>query len=177
VGGASTDHNIGDRPKATRAGTAAAFVTAVVFLAIVASQLLMVTIWARSAFAPPAYIFLHGPAGLLALEVFLVAQTTSGMILVIRRPENVVGWLIMGFAVLSAYAGFATGYSAGGPGTSEAARGWLAWGGSWLVFPGTAFLAIATAFYFPTGHLPGSRCYGFDPRRPPHFLGAVGPER
>jgi hypothetical protein len=112
---------------------------------------------ARSGFAAPAFIFLHGPVGLVALEVYLAAQATSGIILMTRRPDNVVGSLIMAFAVLSAYAGFAIGYSAGGPGTNDAVRGWLTWAGSWFAFPGTSFLAIGTAFFFPSGHLPGSR--------------------
>jgi hypothetical protein len=145
------------RTQTTRLSSAAPFVATTVFVAIVASQLVMLTIWARSGFAAPAYIFLRGPAGLLALEVFLFAQAISGVILVVRRPDNVVGWLIMAFAVFCAYAGFTTGYSAGGPATSEPVREWLAWAGSWLIFPGTALLAVATAFYFPTGRLQGSR--------------------
>jgi hypothetical protein len=122
------------------------------WLAALGLELVALVVWGRSGFETPGYAFMRGPAAMVALFVGTTLQATAGAILMRRRPENRVGWLIMAFALTMATSTVVIAATAGlEAGDSEPIR-WLAWVGSAL-FAGASLLAIALAFVFPDGRL------------------------
>lgn len=127
-------------------------------IAIVGLELLSIGLWARAGFRTPGYVFMTGPFPMLALLVSGTAQAAAGLILVTRRPENRVGWVILGFATMVALALATMAATALDPdGSRSGVLRWIAWLGSWLIFPGVSLLAFWLAFIFPTGRLPAPR--------------------
>lgn len=72
-----------------------------------------------------------------------------------RRPDLVVGWLLLGFVGLMALTGAATGV-AQRPGAAVASTALAAWIQSWAWLPAITLLAIAL-LHFPDGRLPSPR--------------------
>ena len=100
---------------------------------------------------------------LLSLEdpftiLFYGSYALAGALLVIRRPRNSIGWLLLliGIAFIGTTARRDLDLDALVAGTATTRDFLLAWFGSWaggLTF--TAFLALT--ILFPSGHLPGGR--------------------
>ncbi len=126
---------------------------------VVLEQVASLLIWERAGFAAPAYLFMHGPAGLIALHASLGAQAGSALVLTMRRPDNRVGWAIMAFSAVTASATPVMAATAGvtAAAAPDATVTWLAWLVSWVVFPAASFLAFMLAFIFPTGRLVSAR--------------------
>jgi hypothetical protein len=122
-----------------------------------------VLLWARSGFAVPPQIFMHGPAALLGLTAATITQTVSGVILTVRRPDNRLGWLILVFAVALALTIFVDGYLA------LAATGWsapiepaaLALIPGAITLPFGTLASSGTGFLFPDGRLAVRRARPF----------------
>ena len=99
----------------------------------------------------------------LALEdpftiLFYGSYALAGALLVIRRPRNSIGWLLLliGIGFIGTTARRDLDLDALVAGTATTRDFLLAWFGSWaggLTF--TAFLALT--ILFPSGHLPGGR--------------------
>lgn len=136
----------------------AAWLGGLASIAIAALLIAGVVIWAQANFAAPGYVFMRGPAPLAALLLSTIAQAAAGLVLVVRRPNNRVGWIIIGFALVVALGAPITAATAGSHSApaSEPVR-WLAWAASWLIFPGGSFLAAYLGFVFPDGRLPSPR--------------------
>jgi hypothetical protein len=93
--------------------------------------------------------------------VLLVANLAIvGGLLATRRPENVIGWLLLVAGLLEAI-GIAGSINArldalfGGGRLPFVVPG--AWLGSWLVPPAIGILVVVLPLVFPSGHLPGPR--------------------
>ena len=127
------------------------------FVSVVALEVAAVAIWARHDFAPPGYVFMRGAMPLLSLLVSLFAQACSGLILMLRRPANRVGWTIMAFATATAIAPVVVAATADSRRGVDPGVGWLAWATSALIFPTASFLAFLLAFLFPDGRLLSKR--------------------
>jgi len=113
-----------------------------------------VAFWFRSGYAALPQLFL-APLTYLALVAMVIAQSTGGLILAIRRPDLNIGYLILGFALAAAPAVTANGYIADaqvhGRGLADpAVAGWIA---STLTFPIATFFAVVLGLVFPTGVL------------------------
>lgn len=128
----------------------------IVWLGVIALELIAVAGWAGSGWATPSYVFMRGPAPMLALIVSVFAQATAGGILVRRRPENRVGWIILAFALLTAIGLAIIARTALDPdGSRSPVVPWLAWFGGSFVYTGASFLAFYLAFVFPVGRIAG----------------------
>lgn len=120
-------------------------------------------LWARSGFAVPPQTFMRGPAAMLALTTAVIAQTSGGIILAVRRPTNMVGWLILLFSVAISLAILVDGYLA------LVETGWaapvdpafVALLPGLLVFTLGSYTAIALGMVFPDGHVLASRSRSF----------------
>jgi hypothetical protein len=122
---------------------------------VVANGLVLAGIgwWLRSGYAPLAQQFM-APLTFLALIGMVVAQSSGGLILAVRRPDLNIGYLILGFAVAAAPAVAVNGYIAearvhGGP-LDPAVAAWIA---ATLTFPIATCFAFALGLVFPTGRL------------------------
>jgi len=122
------------------------------WLAALGLELAALVIWGRAGFETPAYAFMRGPAAMIALLAGVTLQATAGAILMRRRPENRVGWLIMAFALTMALSAVVIAATAAPGGRDSEAVRWLAWTGG-ILFPGASLLAFALAFVFPDGRL------------------------
>jgi hypothetical protein len=82
-----------------------------------------------------------------------------GILLVSRRPENIVGWLFLAGALILSVTQFATSYGlhalVADPGSLPGGL-FAAWLANWVNNVGLAILAFLF-FLFPTGHLPSRR--------------------
>lgn len=88
--------------------------------------------------------------------VSYVAYTAIGAILVIRRPRNLVSWLVLGLGILPLINPLGADASAVASGTADTGAKLVVWLGSWsgaLVYAGYLCVAI----FFPSGQLPGGR--------------------
>ena len=116
-------------------------------------------LWARSGFADPPQIFMDGPIGLLSITVATLTQTAGGLIIAIRRPGNMVGWVILVFAVAIAIDVLANGYLAlvgtGWPPPIDPAVVALLPGV--ISFSLGTFTAVALGMIFPDGHIAAAR--------------------
>jgi hypothetical protein len=122
------------------------------WLVVIAMEIVAFGLWARTGYATPDYVFMRGPAPLIALFAGVVAQASAGAILVRRRPDNRVGWTIMAFALVSAWALVVITATADPLGRQTLLVRWAAWTSA-LAFPAASFLAFALAFVFPDGQL------------------------
>ena len=137
----------------TRAGWAPR-VGVAAWVAILILVVATLVIWSRSDFAPPGYVFMSSPFPLVALLLSLVAQASSGLVLMTRRPQNRVGWAIMAFTIVTAIAPPVVAATAGSQSGDVAAPvRWLAWAVGSFIFPAASFLAFLLAFVFPDGRL------------------------
>jgi hypothetical protein len=115
--------------------------------------------------AVPAFVLLYvtdGTAGLLEQVVYgiiFVGYGLIGAVIATRRPENAIGWVLLGVSVLTGLGFFGEQYGRHGlvsaPGSLPAAElvGWL---GIWLWFPGIGLLLFGLLL-FPTGSVPSPR--------------------
>ena len=114
-----------------------------------------VILWARSGFRPPPHVFFLGPVPYLALVATLVSQGACALILTVRRPANLVSWLILAFAAAVMLGVLTNGYlalsSTGWGGPFEPAWAALLFSVSYLATGVT--VAIAIGHVFPDGHL------------------------
>jgi signal transduction histidine kinase len=82
-----------------------------------------------------------------------------GLLLVLQRPRNVIGWLLLANSALIALSGFAAAYALNAllahPGSLPGGR----WAALWdtACWPTLFVGLIAVAFVFPDGHLPSPR--------------------
>jgi len=125
---------------------------AIGWLAVFALELVALVTWGRAGFETPAYVFMRGPAILVALFIGTTLQSTAGAILIRRRPENRVGWWIMAFALVMGLSTVAIAATAGDAARDNETARWLAWTGG-MLFPGASLLAFTLAFVFPDGRL------------------------
>jgi hypothetical protein len=121
------------------------------WMASMACVVVALVIWTATGFADPQFIFMAGGLPLVALLISSVAQATSALILTLRRPDNAVGWTIVGFSLLVAAACVVIALSARPQAANDSLAVWLAWGVSWFVFPACLLLAFRLAFIFPSG--------------------------
>lgn len=100
---------------------------------------------------------LEGP---LRMAAVVVAFTTLGAVVAVRRPENAVGWLFLVAALLVSLAGFARSYAVYGlvfrPGVLPGAVA-MAWLWNWAWWPPLALAATLAILLFPDGRLPSTR--------------------
>lgn len=132
-----------------------AFAVAIVVGAL---ELLALSLWAGSRFATPGYVFMRGPGPLIALMASGAVQAVAGLILVVRRPENRIGWGIIGYALAVTVSTTLIAATARDPDASrsELLR-WGVWAGNAFLFPLASWFAFALAFAFPTGRLASAR--------------------
>ncbi|MEX2405764.1 MAG: histidine kinase, partial [Actinomycetota bacterium] len=102
-------------------------------------------------------------SGVLEQSVFVLifmAMALVGALIASRRPENAIGWLMIGFtlAIATAFVGEGAAiYSfETNPGAIPGAR-WLAWVGGWGWAAGIAPMITFLFLLFPDGHLPSRR--------------------
>jgi hypothetical protein len=127
------------------------------------SAILLITtglvLWAISGFATPPQVFMTGPMGMVAITTAATAQTAGGLIIAIRRPENMVGWVILLFAVAISPAVLTDGYLAlvetGWTGPIEPAAVALVPGV--ISFGLGTFVAVVLGVIFPDGHVAAPR--------------------
>ena len=94
------------------------------------------------------------PVGSIALLLAFTAYMTVGVLIVLRRPGNVMGWILSSVALLVTTGAFAFEYvvyaleelSRDAPGLIPAA--WLA---EWYWYPTLALVLFFTPFLFPNG--------------------------
>jgi hypothetical protein len=84
----------------------------------------------------------------------LVSFTAVGLLLTLRRPDNVVGWLFGGMAVVTAVAFGAQNVARSG--VSRPVADWAAWLGTWPIGLAGLFFFLPIVF-FPDGRLPSRR--------------------
>ncbi len=104
---------------------------------------------------------LHGSDGGFSILVVPIALTSAGLgVLVrLRRPENLIGWLLLANGGVLATLALATPYAYYGeishPGSLPGAE----WATLWkaIDWPGLYVGLMAIAFVFPDGHLPSPR--------------------
>ncbi|HYN17879.1 MAG TPA: hypothetical protein VEY96_07335, partial [Actinomycetes bacterium] len=93
------------------------------------------------------------------LAVLSLAFITVGAFLAGRRPGNAVGWLLLGWGMVMAFATFTSSYVDRGlvrdPG-SVPGPGWAAWAEAVVWHPAFALLAFLLLL-FPHGRLPSRR--------------------
>ena len=88
----------------------------------------------------------------------LVVIAGVGALIALRRPENLIGWLILAAATLIAFTGAIEGYASSEGGPDSVPGGWLAvWIDSWLFFVWLGLIAFCLPLLFPSGRLPGPR--------------------
>ncbi|HEY8632367.1 MAG TPA: hypothetical protein VIL50_04370 [Candidatus Limnocylindrales bacterium] len=106
----------------------------------------------------------RGSAGEIAfglLPILLILDTSLvGGLLATRRPDNVIGALLLVTSLLSAVS-FAAGYYANlddlmGQGRLPFVVP-VAWVGGWIFVPAIGLIVVFLPMLFPTGHLPGPR--------------------
>lgn len=132
-----------------------------VVLALITGVLLVVGIflWARSGYAPPPYVFMRGPLGMVAFGAAVATQLAAGYILAIRRPDLPVGRMTLVFAAIVAGGFAAIGYMA----AAEAGAAvpwepeWIGWIPSWFAFGGATLTAVVLGLVMPDGRLLGPR--------------------
>jgi signal transduction histidine kinase len=102
-------------------------------------------------------------SGLLEQSVFVLifmGMALVGVLIASRRPENAIGWLMIGFTLTIAMAFVGEGaaiYSfETDPGAIPGAR-WLAWVGGWGWAAGIGPMITFLFLLFPDGHLPSAR--------------------
>ncbi|MEX2203161.1 MAG: histidine kinase [Actinomycetota bacterium] len=102
-------------------------------------------------------------SGALEQSVFVLifmAMALVGALIASRRPENAIGWLMIGFTLMIAMAFVGEGaaiYSfETNPGAIPGAR-WLAWVGGWGWAAGIGPMITFLFLPFPDGHLPSRR--------------------
>ncbi|MGH2589301.1 MAG: hypothetical protein ACRDGW_00720, partial [Actinomycetota bacterium] len=91
-----------------------------------------------------------GPRGFS--EVFAVVFATTGAVVASRRPENPIGWILLGVGISSGLQGFASDYGLYALVEEPKAPGgaWAAWFLEWAWIPLTGALAVVFLL-FPTG--------------------------
>jgi hypothetical protein len=85
-----------------------------------------------------------------------VPYTAIGALLVIRRPRNLVGWLVLGLGIWPLTNTSSADAAAVAAGTADTGTKLVVWLGAWsgaLTYTGYLCLAI----FFPSGQLPGGR--------------------
>jgi hypothetical protein len=87
---------------------------------------------------------------------FTVVFVAVGLLVTVRRPENVIGWLFLASGLISAVQTAADSYAeyavlSGAPGGPEAF-----WFAGWIWLPALALIAV-TLMLFPTGRPPSPR--------------------
>ena len=145
-------HQSGPAPSSSRRRERLALAIAI-FIAI--GGLAGIYLWARSGFRPSPHAFYLGPIPYLVLVITLVTQGVSGLILTVRRPANLVSWLILTFAGALMLGVLTNGYlslaSSGWSGPVEPA--WAALVFSVTYLGGGVLASIALGHVFPDGHL------------------------
>ena len=120
-------------------------------------------LYARGRLTAPGFIYLQGPLPMIAYAVATATQASSGLILALRRPTNVQGWLTLVFGVDLAVGGLIFGFLslARANGTFDDTEAWLAWLNTWLTLPLGTLISVAIGFIFPTGHLLSPRWWAW----------------
>jgi hypothetical protein len=121
-----------------------------------------VLLWIRGGFGSPGFVFWHGPLPMLAFATGTIVQASAGLVLAVRRPGNIVGWLTLLFGINIGLGGALFGYlayakSAGVPQETQA---WVAWFSTWETLPVSTLISIVVGFLFPNGHLISRRWWG-----------------
>jgi signal transduction histidine kinase len=97
-----------------------------------------------------------------ALAVAVLGCGAIGLLLALRKPGNVLGWMLMANSALVTVAGFAGAYATyallANPGSLPAGRVAALW--DTAAWPTLFVGLIAVAFVFPDGHLPSPRWRG-----------------
>lgn len=119
-------------------------------------------LWIRGGFGSPGFVFWHGPLPMLAFATGTIVQASAGLVLAVRRPGNIVGWLTLLFGINIGLGGALFGYlayakSAGVPQETQA---WVAWFSTWETLPVSTLISIVVGFLFPNGHLISRRWWG-----------------
>jgi hypothetical protein len=137
--------------EATRA--VPALLAPVVWVIVIALELLALSIWRADQFAPIRFVFMSSPVVMPAFLIGVTAQATSGLVLLTKRPGNTVGWIIMAFALMTALAMPIIAATAGDVPIPGSPHAWLNWAAGALLFPTASFVAFLLAFIFPNGRL------------------------
>jgi hypothetical protein len=128
-------------------------------IALTAAGLLF---WFRGGLGSPGFVFWHGPFPMLAFAVGTWVQASAGVVLAIRRPGNLVGWLTLLFGINLGLGAALFGYLvyAEAVGISSETRAWIAWFSTWETLPVSTLISIIIGFLFPNGHLISRRWWG-----------------
>ncbi len=159
MGGSSTDPRVHGAPAVaasspTRAVRWRPTLAAIGWTAAVGISTFGLLLWARSGYAPLPQGFMS-PLGFVALVSMVVTQATAGLILVVRRPANPIGLIILAFALAISLAALANGYVALAE-TGAAVPidpAWLAAITSAIAFSVGTLVAVILGMVFPDGRL------------------------
>ena len=88
--------------------------------------------------------------------MFLVFATV-GLVLVLRVPQNPIGWILACVGALGGTGGIAALWAFGPVGTELPGAGFARWLLTWIIFPVIGLVTIPLLLLFPTGQLPGRR--------------------
>jgi len=116
-------------------------------------------LWARSGFQSPGWVFFRGPLPMVAYGLAAVTQVSAGLILALRRPANIQGWLTLLFGIDMGVGGAIFGYLpwARVTGVPAETQAWLAWLMNWLTLPLGTLISVWIGFIFPDGRLLSQR--------------------
>ena len=130
------------------------------WIALAASVVASVAVWASDGFPSLPLSFASGPANVVAVSLVSLTAGTVGALLAWRHPRSAIGWLLLVQGLLVA---FLTPVNLLVGQGLEAARIWpattvaAAWAMSTLLTPATAATGILVLLLFPDGRSAGRR--------------------
>ncbi|MGH8928130.1 MAG: hypothetical protein ACRDWH_07245, partial [Acidimicrobiia bacterium] len=131
-------------------------------LARVTAVGLLFLVVAASAYAERMQIMRAEPdlMGQRAVGIGIAAFGLVGALLVYRRPEHLLGWLLAGIGALALLGGAATEYAlatAHAGRTASAFLGWAVWLANWFWYPVLGAVLVFLPLLFPDGRPPTAR--------------------
>ncbi|MGH2590655.1 MAG: hypothetical protein ACRDGW_07650, partial [Actinomycetota bacterium] len=108
------------------------------------------------------FLFLNGYGVLenILFGIIFMAMGLTGALIAARRPDNAIGWLLVGSALVIALAFASDGaavYSFETDPGSIPGASWIAWVGSWAWIAGIGPLITFLFLLVPDGHVPSRR--------------------
>lgn len=127
---------------------------------VVAVGLLLLVV-AASAYAERMQIMRAEPdlIGQRAVGIGIAVFGLVGALIIYRRPEHLLGWLLGGIGALALLGGAATEYAlatARAGGTASAFLGWAVWLANWFWFPVLGGVLVFLPLLFPDGRPPSA---------------------
>lgn len=123
---------------------------------------LLILVVAASAYAERMQIVRAEPdlIGQRAIGLGIAVFGLVGALLLFRRPEHPLGWLLAGIGALALLGGAATEFAlatARAGGSASAFLGWAVWFANWFWFPVLGGVLVLLPLLFPDGRPPTSR--------------------